>query len=111
MKAAKAKMFTGDESRIYFCAFRYCLGLRNYVVSIFHDEATRKIRKITDHYLLLMEKELQEAINKDLKQREKGESYKILGGNVERDNWARFSKIVSNEIDRRKLEHWIPIKR
>lgn len=104
MRTKKTKMFTEAESEIYFCAFRYCLGRKSYVVSDFCDEATRKIKLITDHFLLLMEKELTEAIVKDDEDRAKGECFKTLGWDCDRACWEKFLKTVSAEIFRRKLE-------
>ena len=106
MKTAKNKMLTEAESEIYFCAFRYCLGRMTYVVSDYCEEATRKIRQITDHFLLLLEKELSEAIHKDDEERANGESYKTLGWDCDRVCWVKFYELVSEEVDRRKLEHW-----
>ena len=106
MRNQKTEMFTEAESEIYFCAFRYCLGRMTYIVSNYCAEATVKIRKITDHYLLLLEKELLEAILEDDRQRANGERYKVLGWDCDRNDWVKFSKVVSAEVDRRKLEHW-----
>ena len=106
MKNAKKSMLTEEESEIYFCAFRYCLGRMTYVVSDYCEEATRKIRQITDHFLLLLEKELSEAIHKDDEQRAKGEPYKILGWDCDRAHWVELFGVVSKEVDRRELEHW-----
>ena len=106
MKNAKKTMLTEEESEIYFCAFRYCLGRMTYVVSDYCEEATRKIRQITDHFLLLLEKELSEAIHKDDEQRAKGEPYKTLGWDCDRDHWVKLFGLVSEEVDRRGLEHW-----
>ena len=106
MKNAKKTMLTEAESEIYFCAFRYCLGRMTYVVSDYCEEATRKIRQITDHFLQLLEKELSEAILKDDEQRANGEPYKALGWDCDRANWVKLFGIVSEEVDRRDLEHW-----
>ena len=106
MKNAKKSMLTEEESEIYFCAFRYCLGRMTYVVSDYCEEATRKIRQITDHFLLLLEKELSEAIQKDDEQRANGEPYKTLGMDCDRGDWVKFFGLVSEEVDRRELEHW-----
>ena len=106
MKNAKKTMLTEAESEIYFCAFRYCLGRMSYVVSDYCEEATRKIRQIADHFLLLLEKELSEAIQKDDEQRANGEPYKTLGMDCDRSDWVKFFGLVSEEVDRRKLEHW-----
>ena len=106
MKNAKKTMLTEEESEIYFCAFRYCLGRMTYVVSDYCEEATRKIRQITDHFLLLLEKELSEAIQKDDEQRANGEPYKTLGMDCDRVDWVKLFGLVSKEVDRRKLEHW-----
>ena len=106
MKNAKKTMLTEEESEIYFCAFRYCLGRMSYVVSDYCEEATRKIRQITDHFLLLLEKELSEAIQKDDEQRANGEPYKTLGMDCDRAHWVKLFGLVSKEVDRRKLEHW-----
>ena len=97
------KMFTDAESEIYFCAFRYCLGRKSYVVSDFCEEATRKIRRINDHFLLLLEKELLEAIRQDDAERANGDIHRTLGWDCDRETWLDFTKIVSAEIDRRKL--------
>ena len=105
MKTAKNKMLSDAESQIYFCAFRYCLGRKTYVVSNYCEEASRKIRKITDHFLLLLEKELSEAIHEDDEQRAKNEQYKTLGYDWNRDDWVKLFGLVSAEVDRRKLEH------
>ena len=99
-------MLTEAESEIYFCAFRYCLGRMSYVVSDYCEEATRKIRQITDHFLQLLEKELSEAILKDDEQRAKGELYKTLGWDCDRGYWVRLFGLVSEEVDRRELSHW-----
>ena len=99
-------MLTEAESQIYFCAFRYCLGRMSYVVSDYCEEATRKIRKITDHFLLLLEEELSEAIHKDDEDRAKGVPYKTLGWDCDRVYWVKLFGLVSAEVDRRKLEHW-----
>lgn len=107
MEQQKIKMFTDAESEIYFCAFRYCLGRMSYVVSDFCEEATRKIKQINDHFLLLLEKELVEAICKDNIERANGERYKTLGWDCDRDKWVELTKTVSAEIDRRKLEHYV----
>ena len=104
----KTKMFTDAESEMYFCAFRYCLGRKSYVVADFCEEATRKIKQIIDSDLVLIEKELLEAIHKDNEQRAKGERDKTLGWDCDRAKWVRFAEIVSVEIDRRGLEHRIP---
>ena len=101
----KPKMFTGAESEMYFCAFRYCLGRKSYVVADFCEEATRKIRQFIDSDLVLIEKELLEAIHEDNEQRKKGELDKMLGWDCDRAKWVRFAKTVSDEIDRRGLEH------
>ena len=106
MKNAKKTMLTEEESEIYFCAFRYCLGRMSYVVSDYCEEATRKIRQITDHFLLLLEKELSEAIQKDDEQRAKGEPFKTLGWDCDREDWVKLFGLVSEEVDRRELEHW-----
>jgi hypothetical protein len=106
-KERKSKMFTDAESQIYFCAFRYCLGRKSYVVSDFCEEATRKIKQINDHFLLLLEKELIEAIQKDDIERANGEIHKTLGWDCDRKEWVEFIKTVSTEINRRKLEHWV----
>ena len=106
MKNAKKTMLTEEESEIYFCAFRYCLGRMTYVVSDYCEEATRKIRRITNHFLLLLEKELSEAIQKDDEQRAKGEPYKTLGMDCDRVDWVKLFGLVSKEVDRRGLEHW-----
>ena len=106
MKNAKKSMLTEEESEIYFCAFRYCLGRMSYVVSDYCEEATRKIRQITDHFLLLLEKELPEAIHKDDVQRAKGEPFKTLGWDCDRGYWVKLFDLVSEEVDRRELEHW-----
>ena len=108
MKSKKTKMFTDVESEMYFCAFRYCLGRKSYVVADFCEEATRKIRQFIDSDLVLIEKELLEAIHKDNEQRKKGERDKTLGWDCDRAKWVRFAKIVSDEIDRRGLEHRTP---
>ena len=104
----KTKMFTDVESEMYFCAFRYCLGRKSYVVADFCEEATRKIRQFIDSDLVLIEKELLEAIHTDSEQRAKGERDKMLGWDCDRAKWVRFAEIVSDEIDRRGLEHRIP---
>ena len=44
MKTQRTKMFTDAESEMYFCAFRYCLERKSYVVVDFCEEATRKIK-------------------------------------------------------------------
>ena len=106
MKNAKKIMLTEAESEIYFCAFRYCLGRMTYVVSDYCEEATRKIRQITDHFLQLLEKELSEAILKDDEQRANGEQFKTLGWDCDRVYWVRLFELVSEEVDRRELEHW-----
>ena len=105
MKTQRTKMFTDAESEMYFCAFRYCLGRKSYVVTDFCEEATRKIRQIIDSDLVLIEKELLEAILEDDRQRANGDRYKILGWDCDRNDWVKFSQVVSAEIDRRKLEH------
>ena len=105
MKAKKTKMFTNVESEMYFCAFRYCLGRKSYVVADFCEEATRKIRQFIDSDLVLIEKELLEAIHADNEQRAKGELDKTLGWDCDRAAWVKFAEIVSREIDRRGLEH------
>lgn len=101
MEQQKIKMFTDAESQIYFCAFRYCLGRKSYVVSDFCEEATRKIKQINDHFLLLLEKELIEAIQKDDTERANGELHKTLGWDCDRDKWGEFTKTVSAEINRK----------
>ena len=106
MNNAKKTMLTEAESEIYFCAFRYCLGRMSDVVSDYYEEATRKIRQITDHFLLLLEKELSEAILKDDEERAKGEPYKTLGWDCDRSYWVKLFGLVSEEVDRRELEHW-----
>ena len=108
MKTQRTKMFTDAESEMYFCAFRYCLGRKSYVVADFCEEATRKIRQIIDSDLVLIEKELLEAIHEDNEQRAKGELDKTLGWDCDRVAWVRFAEIVSDEIDRRGLEHRMP---
>ena len=107
MEQQKIKMFTDAESEIYFCAFRYCLGRMSYVVSDFCEEATRKIKQINDHFLLLLEKELIEAIQKDDAKRANGEIHKTLGWDCDRKEWVEFTKTVSAEIERRKLQHYV----
>ncbi len=107
MEQQKIKKFTDAESEIYFCAFRYCLGRMSYVVSDFCEEATRKIKQINDHFLLLLEKELIEAIQKDDVKRANGEIHKTLGWDCDRKEWVEFTKTVSAEIERRKLQHYV----
>ncbi|MCI5779823.1 MAG: hypothetical protein MR051_08445 [Lentisphaeria bacterium] len=102
----KTEMFTDAESQIYFCAFRYCLGRRTYVVSNYCEEASQKVRQITDHFLLLLEKELSEAIHEDNEQRAKREQYRTLGWDCDRYHWMKLFELVSAEVDRRGLEHW-----
>ena len=75
-------------------------------MSNYCEEASRKIRQITDHFLLLLEKELSEAIYEDDEQRAKSEQYKTLGNDWNRDSWVKLFELVSVEVDRRKLEHW-----
>ena len=108
MKTQRIKMFTDAESEMYFCAFRYCLGRKSYVVADFCEEATRKIRQFIDSDIVLIEKELLEAIHEDSEQRAKGILDKTLGWDCDRAKWVKFAKIVSDEIDRRGLEHRMP---
>ena len=49
---------------------------------------------------------MSEAIHKDDEQRAKGEPYKTLGWDCDRDHWVRLLGLVSEEVDRRELEHW-----
>jgi len=107
MRKQKVTMLTDKESQIYFCAFRYCLGRMTYIVSNFCEEASRKINRINDHFLLLMEKELIEATQQDNAERARGERCRTLGWDCDRDEWIKFTAVVSAEIDRRKLERYM----
>ena len=69
----------------------------------FCEEATRKIRRINDHFLLLLGKELLEAIRQNDAERENGEIYRTLGWDCDRETWLDFTQTVSAEIDRRQL--------
>jgi len=97
-------MMTEAESQVYFCAFRYCLGRQTYVVYDFCCEAKSKITRITDRYILLMARDLAEAIQADDKARLDGIMFKPLGDDYDRAEWIKFSKIVSSEAGRRKLK-------
>ena len=45
-------------------------------------------------------------IHKDDEQRAKGEPFKTLGWDCDRGYWVKLFDLVSEEVDRRELEHW-----
>jgi hypothetical protein len=88
-----------DESEMYFCAFRYCLGRMTYVVSDFCEEATRKIAQIRTKCLYLMDKEITEAEQWDKKNpcAHGGR----LGMDCDRSEWLKFREVVRKELEKR----------
>ena len=89
-----------DESEMYFCAFRYCLGRMSYVVLDFCEEATRKISQIRTKWLHLMDKEITEA-----EQRDKDDpAMNWLGHDCDKREWLKFREVVRKELEKRNAD-------
>lgn len=96
-----AGKMTDDESEMYFCAFRYCLGRMTYIVSDFCDTATAHITQIRTKWLCLMDKEITEAEHKDNEERANGERWHSLGHDCDRAEWLKFREVIRNELKKR----------
>jgi hypothetical protein len=87
-----------DESEMYFCAFRYCLGRMTYVVLDFCEEATRKITQIQTKWLYLMDKEITEAEQRH----NEDPAMNWLGHDCDKREWLKFREVVRKELEKRK---------
>ena len=66
-------------------SFRYCLGRQTYVVSTFVDWAMENWTEIPEHDRFLIEKEIEEELDRY----EKGIQH-ALGGKMDREKWIWF---------------------
>ena len=97
--AKEAGKMTTEECEMYFCAFRYCLGRRTYVVSDFCEYATKKIAQIQSKWLFLMDKEITDAENAD--KEEKEIFLHRLGDDCDKVEWLKFREVVRAELRKR----------
>lgn len=90
---------TERDCEILFYAFRYCLGRMSYAVQDFCEYAKEHLQGISEKYLRLMDKEIDEAgaISFDSPIQKSG-----LGMDCDAADWRRLQGNIKEELENRK---------
>lgn len=83
----------GDDGQMAVCAVRYCLGRMTYIVG----ECRRWLEQVWPDLpapaRLLIERDVEEAFERDTRDRERGSTIKTLGWDCDRAEWERVRKL------------------
>lgn len=94
---------TEKDCEMLFCAFRYCLGRRSYVVSSFCSYTKEKLPEIHEKWLKLMIKEITEAQRHD-DHPDSYDTFKSLGDSCNRQHWLLLRDAIQKELAERSFD-------
>ena len=81
-----------NKSDLVFWSFRYMLGRQSYAVSDFAERLALSWDTLDKRIQRLIQKELNEAFEKDDEDRALKMDYKTLGGDCDREAWLKVKR-------------------
>lgn len=83
----------GRGDLMAIAAVRYCLGRMTYITSDCSDWLTQQWPNITPNARNVIQRDIEEAFERDDAAREAGDTYKPLGWDCDRASWEKVRKL------------------
>lgn len=87
----------GFQDLMAVAAFRYCCGRQSYIVGVCVNWIIKQWPNFAENAKSIIHRDLEEEFKRDGEFRERGESYKPLGSDCDRADWARVRKLWASE--------------
>ena len=88
---------SGHDHLMVIAATRYCLGRMTYIVSDCADWLIKIWPLLSPSTQMIVRADIEEAFSRDDDDREHGRTYKALGHDCDRHQWARVRRLWSDQ--------------
>lgn len=89
-----APLNLGRDDLMAVAAVRYCLGRMSYIVGDCADWLCQQWPNIKPSMRAVIERDIREAVQRDDEARERGDTYKPLGMDMDREQWLRVLAMI-----------------